>query len=156
MAAHRVDDSEELYRRVLFGANHYKIDQGRARLGSQAFADRSGRPSVDRAVLCGHDPTRTQGNEKNAVVRLETRAVRAISDVVRSDKKGNPIEQHLVDVVPVPLPENAAHAEIICDPDISNLSKSPGRRLLEALVRLADEKWIIPVYELRGTPPASA
>lgn len=150
MAADRVDDSEDLYRRVLFGANHYKIDQGRARLTSQAFADRAAKPSVDRAILLRNDPTRTQDGEKNAVVRLETQAVRAIADVVKSDKKGQPIEKHLVDVVPAPLPDNDAHAEVVCAPELSNLSKNPGRRLLEALVRLADDKWVIPAYELRG------
>ena len=155
MAADRVDDSENLYRRVLFGANHYTIDRGLARLGSQAFADRSGRPSVDRAILCGHDPTYTQGGEKNAVVCLEARAIRGIVDVVKADKKGNLIERHLVDVIPAPIATNLAHAEIVCDPELSNLSKNPGRRLLEALVRLAEDKWAIPAYELRGSPHAS-
>ena len=156
MASDRVDDSEDLYRRVLFGANHYTVDQGRARLTSQAFADRTARPSVDRAILRENDPTRTQGDARNAVVRLETHAVRAIADVVRADKKGQPIERHLVDVVSVPLPNNDAHAEIVCAPELLNLSKNPGRRLLEALVRLADDKWVVPAYELRGSPPASA
>src|SRR5882672_10202499 len=75
LASDRVDDSEDLYRRVRFGANHYTVDQGRARLTSQAFADRAARPSVDRALLRGNNPTRTQGDERNAVVRLETHAV---------------------------------------------------------------------------------
>ena len=153
MTSDRVEDSEDLYRRVLFGANHYTVDQGRARLTSQAFADRSARPSVDRSILLGNNPTLTQGEERNAVVRLETLAVRSIEGVVRADEKGHPIEQHLVDVVPAPEPSNAAHAEVVCAPELVSLSKSPGRRLLEALVRLADDKWEIPPYELRGSPP---
>lgn len=152
MAADRVDDTEDLYRRILFGTNHYIVVQGRARLTSQAFADRKAKPSVDRVILRGNDPTGTQDGERNAVVCLETRAVRAIADVVRADKNGQPLERHLVDVVPAPVPGNDAHAEIVCAPELATLSKNPGRRLLEALVRLANDKWVIPPYELRPSP----
>jgi hypothetical protein len=75
---------------------------------------------------------------------------------VRADQSGQPLLRHEVDVVPAPLPDNHAHAEIVCTPELLSLSKNPGRRLLEALARLADDDWVIPAYEARNAPSPGA
>lgn len=110
-------------------------NNGEVYLSSQAFADRNRRPSVDRAKLCGHDPSYTQFRLSDYVCSLVTGDVRAIATVVKHDKKGVPQVQHNIDVEPVPLYDNAAHAEIYAVPEISG-----GRlfeRLLERLAYLA-------------------
>jgi len=114
-----------------------------------AFADRTGKPSVDRALLRNGDPSRTQGAPSDAIVSLKTRAVRGIDKVIRLDAKGKPIERHTVDVQAAPEPANDAHALIVCLPELSDLRGSAGRRLLEALARLEDQSWAIPPIELR-------
>jgi hypothetical protein len=58
-ASDHVYDDETLYRSVVPSLWKQKSD-GEFYLSSQAFADRNRRPSVDRARLCGHDPSYTQ------------------------------------------------------------------------------------------------
>lgn len=128
----RVDDDEILYRSVVPELWKQK-GAGEFYLSSQAFADRHRRPSVDRARLCGHDPGHTQFRPSDYVCSLVTEEVRAIDTVVRYDKKGNPQARHNIDVEPVPLSDNPAHAEIYAVPEIS--SESLFRRLLERLAR---------------------
>ena len=107
-------------------------NSGEFYLSSQAFADRNRRPSVDRARLCGHDPSHAQFRTSDYVCSLVAEGVRAIDNVVKYDKKGVPQVHHNIDVEPVPLPDDAAHAEIYAVPEIS------GRRLFERLLeRLA-------------------
>jgi hypothetical protein len=69
------------------------------------------------------------------VCSLITKDVRAIDTVVKYSKKGTEEVRHNIDVEPVPLPDNGAHAEIYAVPEISG-----GRifqRLLERLAYLA-------------------
>lgn len=130
----RVEDDETLYRSVVPNLWKQK-NYGEFYLSSQAFADRRQRPSVDRAKLCGHDPSYARFRPSDYVCSLITRDVRAIDTVVRHDKKGVPQVRHNVDVEPVPLPDDPAHAEIYAVPEISG-----GRlfeRLLERLAYLA-------------------
>ncbi len=130
----RVDDDETLYRSVVPNLWKQK-DEGEFYLSSQAFADRNRRPSVDRAKLCGHDPSYAQFRPSDYVCSLVAEGVRAIDTVVKYDKKGIPQACHNIDVEPVPLPDDAAHAEIYAVPEISG-----GRlfeRLLERLAYLA-------------------
>lgn len=90
---------------------------------------------MDRAKLCGHDPSYTQFHPSDYVCSLVAEDVRAIAAVVKYDKKGVPQVRHNVDVESVPLSNNAAHAEIYAIPEISG-----GRlfeRLLERLAYLA-------------------
>ena len=133
-ASDHVHDDETLYRSVAPSLWKQK-SEGEFYLSSQAFADRNRRPSVDRAKLCGHDPSYTQFRPSDYVCSLLAEDVRSISTVVRHDRKGVPQVRHNIDVEPVPLSDNAAHAEIFAVPDISG-----GRlfeRLLERLAYLA-------------------
>lgn len=133
-AGDRVDDDEVLYRSVKRTLWKQKND-GEFYLSSQAFADRNRRPSVDRAELCGHDPSYTQFRPSDYVCSLVAEDVRAIATVVKRDRKGVPQVRHNIDVEPVPLSDNVAHAEIYAVPEISG-----GRlfeRLLERLAYLA-------------------
>jgi hypothetical protein len=133
-AVDRVDDDESLYRSVARTLWKQKYD-GEFYLSSQAFADRNRRPSVDRAKLCDHDPSYTQFRPSDYVCSLVAKDVRTIATVVKYDKKGSPQVRHNIDVEPVPLPDNEAHAEIYALPEISG-----GRlfeRLLERLAYLA-------------------
>jgi hypothetical protein len=130
----RVDDDETLYRSVKRILWKQKNDGG-FYLSSQAFADRNRRPSVDRAKVCGHDPSYTQFRPSDYVCSLVAEDVRAIASVVKHDKKGVSQVRHNIDVEPVPLADNDAHAEIYAVPEISG-----GRlfeRLLERLAYLA-------------------
>lgn len=133
-AGDRVDDAEVLYRSVERTLWKKKND-GEFYLSSQAFADRNRRPSVDRAKLCDHDPGYTQFRSSEYVCSLVAKDVRAIATVVKHDKKGVPQIHHNIDVEPVPISGNNAHAEIYALPEISG-----GRlfeRLLERLAYLA-------------------
>lgn len=118
---------------------HYARDQDGVRISSQAFSDRSMRPSVDREAICG-SPTVTQNEPDNGVLRLIAREVRAIS-AATNDAKGKPVLTHLVDVHPDPLPAtgntaaNPAHAEVRAAPVIE--SNATFRRILERLARLS-------------------
>jgi hypothetical protein len=130
----RVDDDEILYRSVVPNLWKQK-NSGEVYLSSQAFAGRNRRPSVDRAQLCGHEPSYAQFRLSDYVGNLVAESVRAIDTVVKHDKKGVPQVHHNIDVEPVPLPDDAAHAEIYAVPEISG-----GRlfeRLLERLAYLA-------------------
>ncbi len=133
-AGDHVEDDEALYRSVN-PVLWKQRDDGGFYLSSQAFADRNYRPSVDRAKLCGHDPSYTQFRPSDYICGLVAEDVRAISTVVKHDRKGVPQVRHNIDVEPVPLSNNAAHAEIYAVPEISG-----GRlfaRLLERLAYLA-------------------
>ncbi len=133
-ASDHVHDDETLYRSVVPSLWKQKSD-GEFYLSSQAFADRNRRPSVDRARLCGHDPSYSQFRPSDYVCSLLAEDVRAISTVIRHDRKGVPQVRHNIDVEPVPLSDNAADAEIFTVPEISG-----GRlfeRLLEKLAYLA-------------------
>src|SRR5581483_4128564 len=118
-----VADDEILYRRVPQGKNFYIIQaNGTVKFSSQAFADRSFRPSVDRAELCHYDPMWTQKEASDGVASVVTRDVRSIDTVVQNDEKGNPIRVFCADVEHAPiinhaeLLDNFAHAEIYLIP----------------------------------------
>ena len=129
-----IDDDEVLYRAVRPELWKQKPG-GEFHLSSQAFADRERRPSVDRGLLCEHDPKHAQFHSSDYVCSLTAEEVRAIDTVVKHDRKGVPQVRHNIDVEPVPLPDDPAHAEIYAVPEISG-----GRlfeRLLERLALLA-------------------
>lgn len=144
-AIQTVLDDETLYRSVPIGHNLYRTDpDGRWRLSSQAFNDRTKEPSVDRAALCDNDPTRSQFRSTDGVVKVYAKEVRSISGISGS---GGETAGHTViydiDVVPVPLPENPAHAVI--KPSPAYKSGSVFKRVLEALAGHATRHgWVIP------------
>src|SRR5437588_1082668 len=111
-----VTDDEILYRRILDGLGLYEVQaDGTVLFNSQAFADRSWRPSVDRAKLCNNEPKHTLGSFSGGVTSIVARDVRLINDIIQYDKNQNPIQLFKVDVEHVPIiddPINPAHAEI--------------------------------------------
>lgn len=148
MTQNFVTNEEVLYRCVFYGRNTYQIQNNIAYLTSQAFADRAKRPSVDRADLCGNNPCYSQKNEKDAIVSLITKDVRLINNVIQNNPKGEPEFTYKIDVLPRPLEENPAHAQIEPSPEYRN--DKPFRKLLERLAFLANQRgWEIEPYELR-------
>lgn len=143
-----VADEEVLYRCVFYGKNLYQIQGNTATISTQAFADRMMRPSVDRAELCESNPCYSQKDEKDAVVSLITNDVRVIDNIIQNNLKGQPEFTYKIDVLPRPLEDNQAHAQIEPSPDYRN--KTPFRKLLERLAYLANQRgWEIEPYELR-------
>jgi len=148
MTEERIPDDEAVYRRLQKDRKHYHIlEDGSARLTSQAFADRYMQPSVDRSSLCGSDPNYSINDQTDCVVSLVTGDVRGVASVVKHEKvEGEQvINTYSIDVHSAPLDENPAHAEVRAAPKIS--SKSVFRRLRESLARLAS--WEIQPHELR-------
>ncbi len=128
-----VADTELLYRAVR--AEYAVPDaENKPRISSQAFFDRYFRPSVDRAVLCGNNPDATGFAPTDGVVSLTAGAVRTLR-ATRNDKNGNPVQEYVADVEPVPLAGNPAHAEIFGRPAFDN--DKAFRRLCDALSRRA-------------------
>lgn len=133
---HSVEDRELLFRSVAPDSVSW---QGKNwRLSSQAFNDRQMQPSVDRRQLCG-TPEATKQGVGDGVVQLRAGEIR--KSVRVSCESGVSVDQarkfYSVDVTARPLPDNAAHAQIEADPEIS--SKGHFRRIKEALCRLAEQ-----------------
>ncbi|MCC6444941.1 MAG: hypothetical protein IT210_15985 [Armatimonadetes bacterium] len=128
-----VADTEILYRALHNDPRLLPIDaQGRRRISSMAFNDARRRPSVDRAVLCPGGPAETQarfapGSGVLSLVAGEVRQVTATHGITG--------QRYGVDVDPMPLPENPAHAEIFGRPpfDTDKLFD----RIKQALARIA-------------------
>ncbi len=137
-----VSDDEILYRRISINRKHYKFkSDGTIEISSEAFSDRELRVSVDRAKLCDNNPRHTLGNEPGIVVSLLTSDARNVKNLTRNDPSGNPIKSFKIDVEPVPLPENSAHAEIYADPQFAETDKRGAfHRLCRRLVRLVEDK----------------
>ncbi|MGI0479198.1 hypothetical protein ACN4EE_00250 [Geminocystis sp. CENA526] len=136
-----VEDDEILYRRVPSQEKYYKIDSNdpnTIRVSSQAFTDRNQRPSVDRASLCNHKPQYSQQESTDGVVSLVTNQVRQIDSIIQNDQKGKEEFKYKIDVLPRPLDENKAHAQIEPSPEYRN--QKPFRKLLERLAYLANER----------------
>ena len=69
-------------------------------------------------------------------------------DVAQNDSKGKEKFKYKIDVVPRPLPDNEAHAQIEPSPEYE--TKSVFRRLRERLAIIASEQeWEIPPVDLR-------
>lgn len=137
-----VSDDEVLYRRISIHRKHYKVKpDGTIEISSEAFSDRELRVSVDRAKLCGNNPRYTLGNEPGIVVSLLASDVRDVKNLTRNDSHGNLIKSFKIDVEPVPLPENFAHAEIYAVPQFEEGDKRGAfHRLCRRLVRLVEDK----------------
>lgn len=144
MAADSVGDDEVLFRSVSVKHSQCKRDEaGRWKLSSQAFADRTQKPSVDRAILCNSDPFFTQKSPKDGVVSVVAVEVRGIKGVTQNDTNGNVVMTHAFDVIPNPIiPDNPAHALIVSTPDYSK--PRVFKKLLERLRYIADRRgWMI-------------
>lgn len=137
-----VSDEEILYRRISMHRKLYNVkSDGTIEISSAAFSDRELRVSVDRAKLCDNNPRYTLGNEPGIVVGLLTYDVRNVQDLTRNDSGGKVIQRFKIDVEPVPLPENSAHAEIHAIPQFAEGDKKGAfHRLCRRLVRLVEDK----------------
>jgi hypothetical protein len=143
-----VKDEELLFRCVFYGKNYYTIQDGKLRISSQAFADRNMQPSVDRAILCNNNPEHTQVNSEDGVVGLISQDIRMIDNIIQRDNKGNEQFKYKIDVIPRPIENNFAHAQVEPSPEYKN--KSTFRKVQERLARLASEKgWAILPIDLR-------
>jgi len=137
----KIADEEIVHRRVLPG--HVVRGEGRPRLTSQAFADRSGHPSVDR-VLLRSDAELTRESPGNGVVRLSVAEIRSIADVRELVEDARSAIQYQIDVRPRPLAHNTSHAQVEPDPEY----RKPRLRekLQKALQRLANDRpdaWVL-------------
>jgi hypothetical protein len=147
-----VADDEFLYRCIFYktsdGTKTYKVENSKLYVSISAFRDASLAPSVDRAVLCEYNPTYTQKNSEDGVVSLISQDVRLIDSVVQKDSKGREEFTYKIDILPRPLPDNDAHAQI--EPTPAYRSKSVFRKLLERLAFLANQReWEILPWEFR-------
>jgi len=135
------DNSEILYRRIATGRDLYKIKtDGKIEISRIAFSDRELKISVDRAKLCNNNPRYTMGNESGVVVSLVAGQVRNIDNLTRNDSKGKPLQQFKIDIEPVPLPSNPAHAEICSLPEFGEADKDAVfRRLYQGQYRSNNE-----------------
>src|SRR5713101_4908936 len=99
-----VADDEILYRRILNGMGLYEIQaDGTVLFDSQAFAERSCRPSVYRAKLCNNDPNKALAGFSGGVTSLVAGDVRSIDDLVQYDKDERPIRKFIVDIEHKPI-----------------------------------------------------
>lgn len=128
-----VSDDEWLYRRV----NPEKVvwDEGNPRPGSQAFGPVRKGVSVDRASLCGHDPSHTQINPSDYVCSAGAKIVRRVQ-VERPPGGGGSPRLFGTDVKATPQPGNDAHADVhpqppFSSPGISGLEKKFKARLAQ-------------------------
>lgn len=142
-----VADDELLYRRipsrqrVAVPLYEYR-DDGTIRIYSTAFSSRDLRISVDRAKLRNNNPREVQEDENDGIVSLLARDVRSVVGLARKTADGNEI-QFKIDVEPVPLPGNDAHAEIYAVPGFDQDSKKFFRRLCERFAQIAEKRWQI-------------
>lgn len=128
-----VADDEILYRAVAPDPRLLSIGEDRVpRISSNAFNDPARRPSVDRAALCsgGIDESLARFRPGSGILSLNAGEVRTLSAT-----HGGTGQIYLVDVEPVPLPENVAHAEIFGRPPFD--TDKVFDRIKQRLARLA-------------------
>ena len=144
-------NEELLYRSVRDSGDHHGCDpKGKlVRVGNSAFNDPERKPSVDRAVLRREGPQASRFGPDDGVVTLGAGEVRSISGVVTNNKKAEPLHQHIVDVLHVPIENNYAHAQIETAPHAS--SDGAWKKLKEALCRIAIARgWTYPPASIRS------
>ncbi|MDX1934256.1 MAG: hypothetical protein SFU56_16770 [Capsulimonadales bacterium] len=128
-----VTDDEILYRALSADPRYLAPDgQGGFRISSMAFNDAGRRPSVDRAALCPDGAVEIQArfSPGSGVLSLVAREVRSLQTV-----HGGTGLVYGVDVEPVPLPDNPAHAEIFGHPPFD--TDKVFDRIKQALARIA-------------------
>jgi hypothetical protein len=129
-----VADDDVLYRAIANEPDRYfpRDAQGNRRISSMAFNDAGRRPSVDRANLCpgGPEETRARFSPGSGVLSLVAHEVRSLTAT-----HGGTGQVYGVDVEPVPLPENPAHAEVFGRPPFD--TDKVFERIKQALARIA-------------------
>lgn len=137
-AQDHIESGEWLYRAV-YANEVVRREDGSVEVKAEAFRDQHYRPSVDQASLREFEPHRTRDyfGADRAVVTLTAAQVRSISPLADYDSKGREVEGPQVDVEPVPLEDNRAHAEIFGKPAIHR--DKLFKRLRLSLSRLAEQ-----------------
>ncbi len=128
-----VADDEILYRAVLNEARFFPSDgQGGYRISSIAFNDVGRRPSVERGTFCPNGASDTQARFRSGsgVLSLVAAEIRQLATT-----HGSTGQVYFVDVEPVPLPANPAHAEIFGRPPFD--TDKIFDRIKQALARIA-------------------
>jgi hypothetical protein len=102
-----------------------------------AFYDNKNEPSVDRASKHNNDPSKTQGDMGNGVIKL-----------LAGDVRDMKIDYHEIDIKPDPFDENPAHSRIIMTPNVNKVSSDMQKRLRqkfrENLAQIANQLgWVI-------------
>ena len=140
-----IANNEILYRRVKKHAPNAHPNDRRYRqngLGDlevlpMAFYDNKNEPSVDRASKHNNDPSKTQGEIGNGVIKLLAGDVREMN-----------IDYHKIDIKPDPTDENTAHSRIIMIPNVnevpSDMHKVLRQKFRENLALIANQSgWSI-------------
>lgn len=143
MSVPTVQVSETLWRSVR--PNEVKSDtDGKLVLSSNAFNDRSKKPSVDREAL-RNCPTESKKSESDGIVALKVIELRSMSVPNKSPNALKADATYKVDAKADPLEDNISHALIVCDPEIGIKEDKLFRRLKDSLARLAEKNgWVIP------------
>lgn len=148
MPEDRVENDDELYRRIPNAPGMYSVVDGKLHFSSTAFNDRGHKPSVDRAKLRS-SPCETKLAVTDGVISLFAVEIRDIS----IENVGAAVDEppnYSVDVIPRPvlfdnpegLPENKAHAQVETNPILASPSRF--KKLKEALAILASNRdWIV-------------
>ncbi len=140
-----IGNNELLYRRVKkHGQNIHPNDLryrqnelGDLEVLPMAFYDNKNEPSVDRACIHNNDPSKTQGDFVNGVIKL-----------LAGDVRNMEIDYHRIDIRPDPTDENPAHSRIIMIPNVnivpSDRQKGLRQKFRENLALIANQLgWII-------------
>src|SRR5579859_4118921 len=107
-----VSNDETLYRRIKNWPGYVVTLDGICRPSSMAFDEEEYRISVDRAKLCGHNPTYTQDEPEDGVYQFYAHEVRGIVIDREAKIPNSPTvvsEKYEIDVEPKPEPDNPAH-----------------------------------------------
>lgn len=141
----KLPDEETVYRSILDNHSHYSFNKdGSLRISSQAFADRNKKPSVDIASKKNFHPSLSKLNSTDGIIDFYCSEIRnRVGKLEQSDNKGKVSFYYLIDIIPRPLEDNPAHAQIEPNPEYQ--SKSRFRKVQESLARLATE-----VVQTRG------
>lgn len=130
-----VENEERLYR--LVQPKYVQWTEEGPQIGVNAFLAENFRVSVDRATLCGHDPSHTQVYDTDYVCSMLTSDVRATDTVRKGASMGESASTvYKIDVEHVPECDNYAHAEIYGTPSISK--RKPFSKLKERLAFISD------------------
>ena len=123
-------NDEELYRSIRQDSDEYIYENGKLRIRSNAFRDRSKRVSVDRAKLRNFNLFCSKLNETDAIISL-------IAGDLRQKIK-------YLDVQYKPKSNNYAHAEIVIKPEYLPMSDNRFYKIRKALAKLATQRgWTI-------------
>jgi hypothetical protein len=143
----RVEDAEELIRRVAANSTGYAYETGQLVISASAFNDPHEQPSVDRRTMrTSIGDCKTLSTD--GLAKLYAHEVRGVL-LPQKDPNGNVIGSYRVDAIHRPveasnaggLPPNPAHSQIESTP---HPTRSRFKVLKEALARIATKHgWMV-------------